>query len=132
MSLSSSLQIGEVIQNAVAFNTKNWQGGRDDLMDAKSLVESVQEFFDLLGQRRIRYVLAGGIALLYYVEGRNAQDLDLLMALSSLEKLPELEISDQDVYSARGKFGELLVDVFLTRTPCSGEFLRNTPKRRIC
>lgn len=45
MSLSSSLQIGEVIQNAVAFNAKNWPGERDDLIDAKSLVESVQEFF---------------------------------------------------------------------------------------
>ncbi len=95
MSLSSNLQIGEVIQNAVAFNAKNWPGERDDLIDAKSLVESVQEFFDLLEQRRIQYVLAGGIALLYYVEGRNTQALALLTALSSLEKLPKLEISDQ-------------------------------------
>ncbi|MCS6826116.1 MAG: hypothetical protein NZ553_05810 [Caldilinea sp.] len=86
-------------------------------MHAKSSVESVQEFFALLEQRRIRYVLAGGIVLLYYVEGRNTQDLALLMALSSLEKLPELEISEQDMHFARGKFGELLIDVLLTRIP---------------
>ncbi len=44
MSLSSSLQIGEVIQNAVAFNAKNWQGGRDDLMNAKSLSNRCRSF----------------------------------------------------------------------------------------
>lgn len=117
MSLSSSIQIGEIIQNALVFNAQNWRNWQGGIMAVESLIESVQKLFDLLEQRHIKYVLAGGIALLYYVEGRNTQDLDLLMAVSSLEKLPELEISSQDMYFARARFGGLPIDVLLTRNP---------------
>jgi hypothetical protein len=59
----------------------------------------------------------GGIALLTYVEGRNTQDIDLIMALPSLSKLPEIKIESQDLYFARGKFEELQIDVLLTKNP---------------
>jgi predicted nucleotidyltransferase len=114
MTIQSSVQIGNVIRNAVVFNVKNWVGGR---MNSDSLIQSVQDLFVVLEQRKIDYVLVGGIALLYYVEGRNTQDLDLLMALSSLEKLPELKISSQDLYFARANYGELQIDVLLTQNP---------------
>jgi hypothetical protein len=65
----------------------------------------------------VDYVLVGGIALLTYVEGRNTQDIDLIMALSSLTKLPEIKIESQDLYFARGKFGELQIDILLTKNP---------------
>lgn len=86
-------------------------------MASDSLIESAQKFFDILEQRHVKYVLAGGIALLYYIEGRNTQDLDLLMASSSLEKLPEIEVSSQDMYFVRAKFGELPIDILLTQNP---------------
>lgn len=111
MTLQSSVQIGNVIRNAVVFNVKNWLGG---MMNSDSLIQSVQDLFAILEQRNIDYVLVGGIALLYYVEGRNTQDLDLLMALSSLEKLPELKVSSRDMYFVRADYGELQVDVLLT------------------
>lgn len=114
MSVQSSVQIGEVIRNAVAFNIKNWQ---DDMTDSDSLIQSVQDFFAVLEERKIDYVLVGGIALLHYVEGRNRQDLDLLMALSSLEKLPELKILDKDTYLVRATYHELQIDILLTQNP---------------
>jgi len=114
MTIQSSVQIGNVIRNAVVFNIKNWIGG---MMNSDSLIQSVQDLFAVLEQRKIDYVLVGGIALLYYVEGRNTQDLDLLMALSSLEKLPELKVSSQDLYFARADYGELQIDVLLTQNP---------------
>ena len=114
MTIQSSVQIGNVIRNAVAFNIKNWQGG---LMNSDSLIQSVQDLFSVLEQRKLDYVLVGGIALLHYVEGRNTQDLDLLMALSSLEKLPELNISSQDMYFVRASYGELQIDILLTKNP---------------
>jgi len=114
MTIGSSIQIGDVIRNAVAFNAKNWPGGT---MNSDSLVQSVQDFFDLLEERKIDYVLVGGIAILYYVEGRNTQDLDLLLAISSLKKLPELKITSQDMYFARANYGELQIDLLLTRNP---------------
>lgn len=114
MTIHSTVQIGDVIRHAVAFNAKNWQGGT---MDTDSLTHAVQDFFAVLEKRQIDYVLVGGIALLYYVEGRNTQDLDLLVAVSSLEKLPELKISSQDTYFARGKYGALQIDLLLTKNP---------------
>jgi len=114
MTIQSSVQIGNVIRNAVVFNVKNWLGGT---MNSDSLIQSVQDFFAVLEQRKIDYVLVGGIAILHYVEGRNTQDLDLLMTLSSLEKLPELNISDQDSNFVRANYNELQIDVLLTQNP---------------
>ena len=114
MTIQSSVQIGNVIRNAVAFNMKNWLGGS---MNSDSLIQSVQDLFSVLEQRKIDYVLVGGIALLHYVEGRNTQDLDLLMSLSSVEKLPELNISSQDMYFVRANYGELEIDILLTNNP---------------
>lgn len=54
---------------------------------------------------------------MHYVEGRNTQDLDLLMVVSSLEKLPELKIKSQDMYFVRADYQELQIDVLLTKNP---------------
>lgn len=114
MTIESSIQIGNVIRNAVVFNIRNWSGG---MMNSDSLIQSVQDFFSVLEQRKINYVLFGGIAILYYIEGRNTQDLDLLMSLESLEKLPEIEISSRDQDIVRAGFKGLQIDVLLTRNP---------------
>lgn len=114
MTIQSTVQIGEVIRNAIVFNVKNWLG---DAMNPDSLIQSVQNFFAILEERKIDYVLVGGIAILHYVEGRNTQDLDLLMATSSLQKLPELNITSQDMYFARANYGELQIDILLTQNP---------------
>jgi hypothetical protein len=114
MTIQSSVEIGQVIRNAVAFDVKNWHG---DMMNSDSLIQSIQDFFAVLEQRKIDYVLVGGIATLHYVEGRNTQDLDLLMAVSSLEKLPELKILSRDVYFVRADYHGLQIDILLTQNP---------------
>lgn len=114
MTIQSSAQIGNVIRNAVVFNVKNWVG---DMMSSDSLIQSIQGFFTLLEERKINYVLVGGIAILHYVEGRNTEDLDLLMTVSSLEQLPELTIIERDMYFVRAKFNELQIDILLTKNP---------------
>lgn len=114
MPIQSSVQIGTVIRNAVVFNVKNWLGG---MMNSDSLVQSVQDFFAVLEQRKIDYVLVGGIAILHYVEGRNTQDLALLMTVSSLEKLPELKVSSKDVNFVRANHNELQIYILLTQNP---------------
>ena len=114
MTIQSSTQIGDVIRNAVVFNIKNWLGG---MMNSDSLIQSVQDFFTILEQRKIDYVLVGGIAILHYIEGRNTEDLDILMAVSSLEKLPELKVSSQDMYFVRASYNELQIDILLTQNP---------------
>lgn len=86
-------------------------------MNADSLLTQVEQLFNLLDSRKADYVLVGGIALLTYVEGRNTQDIDLIMAAPSLAKIPEIKIESQDMYFARGKFGELQIDILLTKNP---------------
>ncbi len=114
MTIQSSDQIGNVIRNAVVFNVRNWSG---DMMNSDSLIQSVQDFFTVLEERKIDYVLVGGIAILHYVEGRNTQDLDLLMAVSSLEKLPEVKVLSRDMYFVRANYNELQIDILLTQNP---------------
>jgi len=114
MTIHSISQIGNVLRNAVTFNFKN---PPEVIRGAENLVSQTEEFFDLLEARKIDFVLVNGIALLTYVEGRNTQDIDLIMALPSLAKLPEIKIESQDMYFARGKFGELQIDILLTKNP---------------
>lgn len=114
MTIHSIPQIGSVLRNAVTFNFKN---SSEVIMNADSLLTQVEQLFNLLDSRKVDYVLVGGIALLTYVEGRNTQDIDLIMALPSLAKLPEIKIESQDMYFARGKFAELQIDILLTRNP---------------
>jgi hypothetical protein len=55
-------------------------------------------------------VLVGGIAMLAYVEGRNTQDIDLIIAHKDLQHLPEIRVEDDNQNFARGWFGNLQVD----------------------
>ncbi len=110
--VQSKVHIGQVIRNAVVFNPQNW---RESTMNPDNLLQNVAELFALLHERRINYLLVGGIALLQYVEGRNTEDIDLIMALSSLKKMPEIKIISQETNFARGKFGDLQIDILLTR-----------------
>ena len=100
-------------------------------MNPDILIETVSRFFALLRERQIDYVLVGGIALLQYVEGRNTEDIDLIMAVSALERLPELQLETRDADFARSRFGDLRVDVLLTSNPLFDEVRqRYTTARR--
>jgi hypothetical protein len=110
--VTKRVHIGDVIRNALVFNFKNPRGGA---VATDTLVQTVARLFKLLEARQIDYLLVGGIALLQYIEGRNTQDIDLIMAVASLEKLPEIQVSGQNEDIARGQFHELQIDLLLTR-----------------
>jgi hypothetical protein len=90
-------------------------------MNTDSLPQTIHQLFELLNQRDINYALAGGVAMLTYIEGRNTQDIDLIMAGSALEKLPEIQVSSRDMYFARGEFNGLQIDILLTENPLFGK-----------
>jgi hypothetical protein len=116
--ISPRVHIGEVVRNAVLFKPGN---RHERSMNPDLLIETVARFFSLLRERQIEYVLVGGIALLQYVEGRNTEDIDLIMAVSALERLPELQVDSRDSDFARGKFNDLKVDVLLPSNPLFDE-----------
>ncbi len=116
-----SVHIGKVVRNARVFNFRNPCGGS---LNDSALLEAVARLFALLEERRIDYLLVGGIALLQYVEGRNTEDIDLIMALSSLERLPELRQVGQETDFARADFSGLQIDLLLSSNPLFGEVRR--------
>lgn len=103
------VDIGEVVRNARVFNLKRAAVNESDLLAA------VDELFDLLEARQVSYVLVDGIALLRYIEGRNTEDIDLIVALAALQQLPEIGILEQSEYFAQGQLGALRIDFWLTR-----------------
>jgi hypothetical protein len=112
--VENTLHIGNIIRNAIVFNSKNWRG---NIVSTDGLLETVARLFTLLQERQIEYVLVGGIALLKYVEGRNTEDIDIIMALSSLDDLPEIKVADQNPDFIRAKFNGLQIDILLTHNP---------------
>jgi hypothetical protein len=103
--------IGEIIHNGVLFDMKNWS---NDAPDVNRLPETVEQLFNLLDERQIEYLLVGGVALLSYIEGRNTQDIDFILARSDLSALPEISILEENKDFARGNFDALQIDLLLT------------------
>lgn len=108
------VHIGKIVRNAVVFNPQRWQGA-PFAMD--ELLQTVNNLFSLLQQRKMNYVLVGGIALLQYIEGRNTEDIDLILNVTALKKLPEIIITSQDTYFARGVYQGLQMYFLLTKNP---------------
>ena len=122
-----TLAIGEIVRNGVVFDMKNWNG---NIASEDSLPQVVDRLFDLLDQRQISYLLVGGVALLSYVDGRNTQDVDFILARQSLSELPELVVAEEDQNFARAAFEQLQVDLLLTQNPLFKLVLQNYSTER--
>ena len=81
------------------------------------LTRDLLELFSLLRERGVARLLVGGIALLKYVDGRNTDDVDLLMSAPGLARVPELVVADRNGDFARAGFRGLRVDVLFTENP---------------
>ncbi len=118
---ASLRRIAEIVRHAVLLGPDAWEGSassrdktnpnsRPNLLPAD---RDMVELFTLLKDRGVAYLLVGGIAMLRYVEGRNTEDVDLLMSLPSVKQLPEITIEEQSEYFIWGCFRSVRV-VFLT------------------
>ena len=96
------------MQRGVAFDPKNDPAA----VAAGDLIGSVERLFDRLDARGVDYVLVGGVAMLQYVDGRNTQDLDLIVALDELAAVPGVEEAERgDPNFARATFEGVQIDV---------------------
>jgi len=109
----STISIGCIIRDAEVFNLKNWTDNL--IMNTDSLLQSVSYLFKLFSERQIEYVLVGGIAMLQYIEGRNTRNINIIIALESIQQLPEITVLNQDEDFVRGQFETLQIDFLLTR-----------------
>jgi len=75
------------------------------------------DLFRILSDARVPYLLVGGVAMLTYVVGRNTKDVDLLMPVSAIEQMPELNILSRQDFFVRSRFRSVQVDLLLTSNP---------------
>lgn len=111
---TTPVHIGNVVRNARVFNAQRWQGAP---FTVDELLKTVDDLFTLLDQRKMKYTLVGGIAILQYVQGRNTEDIDFIINTTALKKLPEITITSQDAFFARGRYQDLQIDFLLTKNP---------------
>ncbi len=116
-------RVAEVLRDAWEADPRRWMNAplqlRKDAPPKPTMPapQDAMDLFRLLHERQVEYLLVGGMAMLTYVKGRNTKDVDLLMSVAALEKLPELKIEDRNDFFARGKFKSIQVDLLLTKNP---------------
>ena len=113
MGFHSATQIGEVIRNAVALSYKNWQPG----IGTGGLQTDVYDLVNLLNGNRADYLLVGNTAMQFYVDTRTGHAFHLLLAVSSVESIPDLHITARDDNFLRAHFRQLQLDILLTSNP---------------
>lgn len=94
------------------FDPKNWKAG---VAMAESLPAAVESLLQVLLKRRVPFAIAGGIAMLAHVPGRNTQDLDLLMAPADVATIPELEVLERTNDFVLASYRGLRVELLLTQ-----------------
>jgi hypothetical protein len=103
------LAIDEIIQNGQVFNLR-----RNTVMS--NIRDTVRSLFVALQAAQVDYLLVGGVALLTYVEGRNTQDIDLVVDPKQIKALDwQARIRDRDLGTA--VYHGLQVDLLLTSDP---------------
>lgn len=123
MTKQTIVHIGKVVRNAHIFNAQQWQGTPTSM---DNLLQTVDNLFELLQQRKTKYVLVGGIALLQYIQGRNTEDIDLILNMTALRRLPEITITSQGMYFALSSQGlRAIQDIVLDLAQRIARFQRN-------
>ena len=107
--------IADVVHKGSAFRWKN--KSQQQLMDDSRIPQDVNQFLDELTSSGVDYLLVGGIALLQYIDGRNTEDIDLILSLPDGAKIEGLVLHEVNEYFARGSFGVLTVDILRSENP---------------
>ena len=114
-------RVGQILLDAWEGGMRPRKSGLPKLQDGDAgttpIPRDAPELFRLLFERRVPYLLVGGIAMLTYLEGRNTKDVDLLISLEAARQIPELEIEDANDFFARAQFRSIRVDLLLTGNP---------------
>jgi hypothetical protein len=102
------LSIDEILQNAHDFNP-----GKAMVVNLRPAVAAL---FRELEEKEVDYVLVGGVALLSYVEGRNTQDIDLIVKAEDAGAIDwNAKVADRDFGEA--SYRGVRVDLLLRTNP---------------
>jgi hypothetical protein len=105
--------IASIVRDGMLFDPKNWQ----TLMSTPNLndiLATIDRLFATLNEQQTPYVLVGGVAMLGYIQGRNTQDVDLIMARSDGAAVGQLiGVENQDF--AQADYEGVRVDLRLSQ-----------------
>lgn len=121
------VHIGRVLVGAAAVGRAAWTGGA---VNPEALPAAVVRLFTLLRERRIPFVLVGGIAMLSYVSGRNTEDIDLILDRADLRRMPELTVIDENETFGRALLDGLQVDLLFAGHKLFGLVQRRFTEQR--
>lgn len=110
---SSRSSIGSIVRDGLLFDPKNWT----TLMttpNINQILETIDRLFKTLNDRQVSYVLVGGIAMLSYIQGRNTQDINLIIARSDGVSI-RLLISTENKDFAQASYEGVRVDLLLNQ-----------------
>jgi len=100
-------------------------------MNEEALLDRTRRLLSALAHDGIPHVLVGGLALLQHVEGRNTRDIDLILALEDLPRLPGFALREKNEWFGTGDCGPLRVDLLFTANPLFAEVaLRHSAPRQ--
>lgn len=114
ISTASTNTLATVLCHAQVFNPRKWNTVVSQ-PDFNQLLRTVDGLFEELDNGGIPYLLVGGIAMLTYVEGRNTEDIDLIMRRPDLLALEQMVIAEENRDFVRANYQGLQVDVLLTQ-----------------
>lgn len=110
--------LSRILHAASVVGSEAWDQ-RDDSHLRKAATESSLEvdllaLFKLLAERNVPYLLVGGVALLRYIDGRNTDDIDIILAVDEAARVPEIVIESRNPDAAKARFGSVRVDLLFT------------------
>ena len=74
----------------------------DSDMNEAALLDQTRRLLEALEHDAIPHVLVGGLALLQYVDGRNTRDIDLILAVEDLPRLPGFVLRERNEWFGTG------------------------------
>ncbi|MCF7674644.1 MAG: hypothetical protein K9M97_04825 [Akkermansiaceae bacterium] len=99
-------------------------------MNDDNLLEATRHFIKTLERENIPHVLVGGLAVLQYVAGRNTRDIDLIIAVEDLQRLPGFQLDERNEWFATGTSGPLRVDLRFTANPLFAQVMVHHSEQR--
>ena len=116
-------RVAQVLLDAWEADPGRWMSAPMELREGPApstgmpVPQDALDLFRLLAERRVDYLLVGGLAMLTYIKGRNTKDVGLLMSFESSREIPELEIRNRQDFFARAQFRSVQVDLLFTFNP---------------
>lgn len=99
--------------------------------DQEGLAVATRKFLHQLDKEQVSHLLVGAMAMLQHVDGRPTRDIDLIIAVEDLEKLPNFKLEERNEWFATGTIGPVRIDLQFTQNPLFAEVLSNHAETKL-